>query len=214
MGIVKFLRKRRNKAKSEIKAATARAKAEVQSRAKREQHLQKVLAKQEKQLLRAEQKGLKAKRKHQQKMAKTELEKLKAGTINKDNVTRAIGVSRLLVPLLLPLAYRGLTALKERERRATARSYGVAPEELAKFSGYSAPHRARIYAIRKNLNEDDRLPAGFVRDMETWLDELEAPLANAEYMAPKQRRNIFRGVARDLDRVTDQVHQKLSGQRV
>ena len=102
MGLMKSLRKRRSDAKAAVKAAKARAKAEVKADSKARARREKLLAKQKRAIIKDENKALKSKRKHQEKMAKAELEKLQTGKFNADNVKRFAGASRVLLPLALP----------------------------------------------------------------------------------------------------------------
>ncbi|KQB83397.1 DUF6474 family protein [Corynebacterium oculi] len=208
MGLLKNLSKRRARSKAQIKAAKTRAKAEVKAQAKARQRQAKLLAKQEKGLLKAEQKGLQAKRKHERKMAENKLAQIQAGKFNADNVKRWTGAARLLTPILLPLAYRGLTALREQTNSAQARRMGVTSDQMAQFSGYGAPLKARIHGIKESL-KDSGLPSGFVRDVEDRLEELSASLDNAEYMTEEQRRRAHTSIARDIDQVTNEIQGRL-----
>lgn len=209
MGIFSALKKNRRRAKAEIKAASSRAKAEVKSRAKDRTHQQKLLAKQEKNLLRTERKGLKAKRKHERVMADNRIAELKAGRFNAKTVQRWMGAARLLTPLLLPLIYRGITAGQSRVTEARARKFGVSAEELASFVGHGAPLKARIAGIRKTVENNSALPSGFVKDVTARLDELDAATDNAEYMTAQQRRRAHAGVSHDIDQLTGQIQDKL-----
>ncbi|KQB83430.1 DUF6474 family protein [Corynebacterium lowii] len=208
MGILKNLSKRRARSKAQIKAAKTRAKAEVKANAKARKRQAKLLAKQEKGLLKAEHKGLKAKRKHERKMAENKLAQIQAGKFNADNVKRWTGAARLLTPIVLPLAYRALTALREQANSAKAQKLGVTTDQMAQFSGYGAPLKARIHGIMQSL-EDSGLPSGFVHDVEDRLKELSASLDNAEYMTEEQRRRAHSSISRDIDQVTNEIQGRL-----
>lgn len=208
MGIISGIRKRRNKARREIKVAQARAVAEVKESAKVLNRRQKLLAAQEKELLKAEKKGLKEKRKHELKLAKTEYERAKAGSINPDRVKRWIRASRIAIPVLLPLIYRGLTAAQDASNKARADRAGISPEKLAQFSGHGADLKARIEGVRQNVKNAD-LPAGFVQDVEDRLDDLIQAADNAEFMTPDQRRRALNAVNSDIDKVTAEIQARL-----
>ncbi|MGD7003514.1 DUF6474 family protein [Corynebacterium halotolerans] len=210
MGILESIRKRRAKTKAEIKAAKSRAKTEAKESAKLDLRRAKLLAKQENNLLKAEQKGLKSKRKHERKQAETELAKIKEGKFNKNKVNRWIGASRLLVPVLLPVAYKAVTATKEKFTEARAHQIGVTSDELARFSGHGAPIKARMQGIRHTLEESKDLTPGFVRDAEDRLEELGTAVDNAEYMTPEQRQRAHSSINRDIDLLVNQIQESLT----
>lgn len=208
MGILESVRKHRAKTKAEIQAAKVRAKTEAKETAKLELRRSKLLAKQEKNLLAAEKQGLKKKRKHERKLAKTELARIKAGKFNKDKVNRLFSTSRLLLPVLLPLIYRAVNAGREKFVEARAHQIGVTADELAQFSGHGAPIKARLQGIQHSL-EESSLPPGFVRDAEDRLKELGAAVDNAEFMTAEQRRRAHRSINRDIDQLVDQIQDRL-----
>ncbi|MCF4007390.1 DUF6474 family protein [Corynebacterium uropygiale] len=209
MGIMKKLRKARREAKAEIKAAKARVRAEAKQSAKLKLRQDKLLAKQEKNLLKAEQKGLKAKRKHERTMAKKELQRLRAGKLNKQTVRRYAGVARVLTPLLIPVVYRVVTLGKEKMNSAQARRLGVDSDRLAEFSGYGAPLKARLESIRETVKKSE-LPQGFRTDVENRVSELQDAVNNAEHMTPEQRTRAHQSIAKEIDGLTAQIQERLN----
>lgn len=208
MGIMKKIRKARREARAEIKAAKTRAKAEVKAADKAKHRQQKLLARQEKALIKSEEKGLKKRRKHEYKMAKKELERIKQGRFNKDNVKRYAGALRTAAPLLLPLIYRGITAAQREVEKKRAQKAGVSAEQLASFSGHGAPLKARTAGIRNSL-KDAQLPAGFKRDVKERLNELDSAIDNAEYMTDQQRSRAHRSISGEIDSLNDEIQAKL-----
>ncbi|MBI9001166.1 DUF6474 family protein [Corynebacterium sp. CCM 9185] len=208
MGIFEAIRKNRAKTKAEIKAAQARAKSEVKETAKLNHRRSKLLAKQEKSLLKAEKKGLKAKRRHEKKMAKNQLAQIKQGRFNAQSVRRYTAAARMVVPLALPLIYRGVTLAREQLEKQQARRNGVTTEQLARYSGHGAPLKARIDGIRDNLDSAP-VASGFRIDAKERLDELVSAVNNAEYLAPQQRRRSHSTVARELDNLAAQIQERL-----
>ncbi|QGU01039.1 hypothetical protein CKALI_00690 [Corynebacterium kalinowskii] len=208
MGVFEKIRKARAKTKAEVKAAKTRAKAEVKAAQKDRARQQKLLAQQEHKLLKAEQKGLKARRKQELKIAKTELEKRKAGKINKANVQRYVGVARMLTPVLLPLIYKASTQIQESLTKQRAQKHGVSAAEMSQFAGHGATLKARIAGLRKNA-EQANLPRGFVLDVKERLDELDKAVDNAEFMTPEQRRRAHRSIIGDIDLVAGEIQKKL-----
>lgn len=206
MGIFEKVRKARAKTKAEIKAAKTRAKAEVKAASKAKARQAKLLAQQEHKLLKVEQKGLKARRKQELKLAKTELERRKAGKLNKAKVQRYVGVARMLTPILLPLAYKASTAAQEAFTASKARKHGLTSAEVSQFAGHGAGLKARIAGLRKTT---DGVPRGFALDVDERLDELDKAVDNAEFMTPEQRRRVHRSISSDLDAVAGQIQEKL-----
>lgn len=215
MSILKNFRRSRAAAKAELKAAKTRAKSQVKAAEKATHHQQKLLAKQEKllakqekALIKSEEKGLKKRRKHEYKMAKQELEKIKAGKLNAGTITRYAGALRTAAPILLPLIYRGITALRGRAEEAKAKQAGVSSSQLASFTGHGASLKARIQGIRNSL-DNTALPAGFQRDVKDRLKELDAAVDNAEFMTSQQRTRAHNTINNDIDTVTNEIQQRL-----
>lgn len=208
MSILKNFRRSRAAAKAELKAAKTRAKSQVKAAEKATHHQQKLLAKQEKALIKSEEKGLKKRRKHEYKMAKQELEKIKAGRLNAGTITRYAGALRTAAPILLPLIYRGITALRGRAEEAKAKQAGVSSSQLASFTGHGASLKARIQGIRNSL-DNTALPAGFQRDVKDRLKELDAAVDNAEFMTSQQRTRAHNTINNDIDTVTNEIQQRL-----
>ncbi|APT93445.1 hypothetical protein CPHO_11700 [Corynebacterium phocae] len=208
MGLLKTLRKSRSLAKADAKAAKTRAKAEVKAHSAHKARQQKLLAKYERDLLKTEEKGLKARRKHEHKLAKRELDKIKEGHFNAKTIKRYAGAARLAAPLLLPLLYRGITAAREVFEARRAERAGVSKERLAFFSGEGAPLKARVDGIRESLEKLD-VPTGFKRDIRERLDEIDAAIDNAEFMEPEQRRRAHSSISGEITNVSMEIHQKV-----
>ncbi|WP_278756506.1 DUF6474 family protein [Corynebacterium stationis] len=210
MSLLKKFRKSRRAAKAELKAAKTKAKAEVKSADKARKRQQKLLANQEKQLVKSEEKGLKQRRKHELKLAKTELEKLRAGRFNTDNVKRYAGAARTATPLLLPLLYRAIVSGRQQFEQSRAKKAGVTTDQLASFAGHGASIKARTQGIRNTLDENGSLPAGFKRDIKERLDDLDAAVDNAELMTPQQRRRAHSSINREIDMVTQEIQDRIT----
>lgn len=209
MNILKRFRKSRSAARAQIKAAQARARAEVKHADKATARREKLLTKAERQLVKSEEKDLKRRRKHEHKQAKLELQKLREGRVNSGTVKRYAGTARAIAPLALPLIYRGLVALRQRGEDRRAHSMGLTSDELSAFSGHGASLKARTNGIRKNLAAS-ALPAGFQKDAESRLDELDAAIDNAEYMTAQQRRRAHASIQGDIDGVTDEIQRRIT----
>lgn len=206
----KILRSRRdakNRAKAEVKAAKTRAKAEVKARSQLTKSQTKLLNKQEAKLRKAEAKGLKAKQKHEMKLAETKLKQMQAGRINRANVARVLGAAQLAAPIVVPLAYQVMTKLRDAGTQAQAKQLGITPERLGQHSGHGAPVKARIAGIKESLASSG-LPSGFVRDMRDRLDKLADAADNAEFLTPDKRRQAHRSITSDVDAVVAEIDKR------
>lgn len=208
MGIFEAIRKSRARTRAEVQAAKVRARHEAKEEAKLQLKRERLLNKYEKGLLKEEKKGLKAKRRHEEKIAENTLQQLRAGRLNADTFKRYSGLARVALPVTLPLLYRAITSGREQFVDAKARRVGVSADQLARFSGHGADLKARIDGVRENLN-DRQLPTGFVQDVKERLDELATATDNAEFMTPEQRRRAHNTISRDIDAVTIEIQDRL-----
>ncbi|GAB3947728.1 DUF6474 family protein [Corynebacterium tapiri] len=209
MGVLGSINKTLAKNRQAIKAAQTQARQEVKASAKHLRRREELLTKLEKNLIKAEKKGLKNQRKHELKLAKTEYERRKAGKFNKDSVDRYIRAGRMAAPVLLPLIYRGITQLRDTTQEKRARRAGVTRDQLAQFSGHGAGLQARIQGIRNSLPESSVSP-GLRRDLDEQLESLHRATNNAEFMTPDQRRRAHHAISVDIDRVTQEIQAELT----
>lgn len=206
MGLLSKMRKRRQEKKAAFKAAKLRAKAEAKADAKLEKRKDKYLRKTAKQVRKHDAKELKARRKHEEFMAKNTLEQIKAGRFNKDNVSRYATALRTAAPVALPLLYRAMVQVQERSESSRAANAGVSKRSMAAFSGEGAPQRARIKAVRDAVKRG--VPNGFAKDIEERLDTLEDAVRNAEAMPASQQRRLLGSVSTELDLIETQIAEK------
>ena len=203
MGIVTSLLKHRARLRSEakahikaqIKSAKAQAKEVGRQQRRADKNRDRLLARQEKSLNKQNSRGLKAKRRHERRMAKASLAKMRAG--------------RMLAPIALPLLYRGVTFARAQLVAAKARRLGVTPDALAQFSGHGAALHSRIAGVSSSL-EGTGLATGFVQDAQERLTQLRNAVDNAEYMTPEQRRRAHASITADIDALTGQIQERLA----
>lgn len=203
MGLLSSIRENRRQKKAAYKAAKVKAKAEAKASAKLEKRKEAYLRKTAKQVRKADDKQLKARRKHEEKMAKASLEQLKAGTFNAKTVMRYAGAARVAAPVVLPLLYRGLTQLQNGSLSASARSQGVKGSSSAGFAVQGGSHLARIEKVRGTL--DSGLPSGLQRDLDERLDDLTRAVKNSESMNKAQSQRVLDSVSNDLDLIESQI---------
>lgn len=209
MGVFEAIRKSPARTKAEVKAAEVHARQLAKQEAKADQRTAKLLDKAEKRLLKEEKKGLKRKQKHEKDLAKAHLKRIEESGITKKKAKQATGAARVLVPILLPLAYKGLTSLQQQRVNSRAAGLGLSSQDLARHSGRGAELKARIDAARENVEHSDSLSEGFKNDARVRLDELEQAVRNAEVASPEQRRLALKSVEDDLAELTAEVQAKL-----
>ena len=208
MGLLKTILKRRAQTKIEVKAAQARARQEIKSAAQLELRRSKLLAAEEKKLLKNESKLLKAQRKHREKMATAELQRLRKGRLNSGKVLRYSAAIRAMAPLLLPLVYKAVVMVRDANTKSRAQQLGVSVDELAQHSGPGADLKARIAGMEKSL-ATYKLPQGFQTDVVERLQALRTAVENADRMSPEQRKRAHRTISADLDELNKEVLARL-----
>ena len=208
MGLLKTILKRRAQTKIEVKAAQARARQEIKSAAQLELRRSKLLAAEEKKLLKNESKLLKAQRKHREKMATAELQRLRKGRLNSGKVLRYSAAIRAMAPLLLPRVYKAVVMVRDANTKSRAQQLGVSVDELAQHSGPGADLKARITGMEKSL-ATYKLPQGFQTDVVERLQALRTAVENADRMSPDQRKRAHRTISADLDELNKEVLARL-----
>ncbi len=204
MGIMKTIFRARAQRAAEIKAAKVRAKEEVKSAAKLELRKSKLLARQEQQLLKDERKTLKSKRKHELKMAQAQLAQIKAGRFNTRNVLRYSAALRTLAPVLLPLVYKGIVALREYNTSKQSSQLAISGTNPAAENSEASQLNSRISQLEKTLSQY-KLPSGFREDVQARLKELRFAVSNAAYFSPDKQAGAHRAVVADLDQIEKEI---------
>lgn len=220
MGIIKSIRRSRKKsrakataaakkAQAEVKRAEARARKYARDEAKADLRTAQLLDKAEKRLLKEEKKGLKQKRKHEKQLAEAHLKRIEESGLTKKKAKKFAGGARALIPVLLPLAYKALTSLQQGQLNNRAASMGLTSQDIARHSGRGAELKARIDAIRANVEREHNLPRGFAEDARVRLADLEQAVRNAENASPVQQRLAHNAIEEDLTDLANQVHAKV-----
>jgi hypothetical protein len=122
-------------------------------------------------------------------------------------VKRWIGIARIVVPVAAPIVYQAVGQARSRVDDYRARRLGVAPDELASFSGRGTALHARCNSLANSVRElstrrpDDADVRTFTADARTRLSDLEAAVRSAEQMPGARRRRAHLAVAAELDRM-------------
>lgn len=205
-------RKRRATRKAEAKALKHKAKLEAKLNAKNQRRRDRRLAKAEIKAAKAQVKADKALIAAQSRVEKQQIATLKAQEkaaaqkgFTAAKVRRYLAVVRLLAPVLVPLVYQGVTALRGQLDAARAQRMGVAVAQLGEYTGHGAHLSARIAGAEKSLAEilerhpKDAETQKFADAIRGRLSDLTAAVHAAEQMPAPRRKAAHAGISRELD---------------
>ena len=136
---------RRAEARAIRRATKTKAKMEVKLAARNEARRMKADRKAQAQALKAQLKAQRDSDRAALKVAETELKAVREGKLlSPMKIRRTLTVSRLLAPVLVPLAYRGAIAVRGMLDQRRADQLGVPLAQIGQFSGHGAVLSARI----------------------------------------------------------------------
>lgn len=215
MGLV---RKRKSRAtrRAEARALKARAKLEAKLAAKNE-------AKRIKAVERTEEKAIKAQLTAQRdadraavKVAEAQLRTAREGRLlSPRRVRRLLAVSRLVAPVVVPVAYRAAVAARGIVDERRADRLGVPLTALGQFSGQGGRLSARIAGAESSLRKvtankpKDSETKAFVAAMTDRLTALSAAVTAAENMPGSRRRSAQQSIADQLDGIEADLMARL-----
>lgn len=199
-------RKSRATRRAEARALKAKAKLEAKLAAKNE-------SKRIKASIRAEEKATKARLKAQRdsdraavKVAETRLRAKREGMLLTPwRIRRTLTASRLLAPVVVPVAYRAAIAARGLIDERRADRLGVPLSQVGRYSGAAGRLSARITNAEKSLRlVSERKPKDsetreFVAAITDRLTALAAAIPAAESMPGQQRRAAQAAIAEQLD---------------
>lgn len=206
MGLFKK-RKRRATRKAEAKALKHKAKLEAKLGAKNDRKKHRSASKAQKKVDKAQISALKA----QEKAAVKAAEK----GLTVAQLRRYMGVARLLAPVVVPLAYRGATALRGQLDAQRAQRMGVAVDQLGEYTGHGAKLSARIAGAEKSVDEIvTRHPADaetqqFATAIRSRLTDLDTAVHAAEQMPAARRKQAHYAISSELDGVEADILARL-----
>jgi hypothetical protein len=215
MGLFKK-RKSRATRRAEAKAIKARAKLEAKLAAKNETRRIKASE-------RAENKAIKARLKAQRetdrvamKVAQAELKAVREGRLlSPTRIRRGLTVSRLLAPVVVPLAYRAAIAARGVIDEYRADRLGVPLSQLGQFSGQGGRLSARIASAERALQQvagmkpKDPENKQFVAAITERLTALSAAVTAAENMPGPRRRTAHMAIGEQLDGIDADLMARL-----
>ncbi len=211
-----FKRKSRAARRAEAKALKAKAKLEARLQAKTDR---KRIAAQERSQVKALRAQIKAQRESDRaavKVAQTQLKAAREGTLlSPTRVRRALTVSRILAPILVPLTYRASITVRGLLDERRADKLGVPLNKVGQFSGQAGELSARIAGAERSLravaekNPKDSETAQFVSATTVRLKDLATAITAAEHM-PASRRGVAQSaIAEQLDGIDADIMARL-----
>lgn len=206
MGLFKK-RKRRATRKAEAKALKHKAKLEAKLGAKNARKQLRSETKAQKKVDKARIATLKA----QEKAAVKAAEK----GLTVAQLRRYLGVARLLAPVIVPIAYRGATALRGQLDAQRAQRMGIGVDQLGEYTGHGAKLSARIAGAEKSVAEivtrrpDDAETQQFASAIRARLGDLDTAVHAAEQMPPARRKQAHHAISSELDGVEADILARL-----
>jgi hypothetical protein len=209
-------RKTRATRRAEARAIKARAKLEAKLSAKNEVRRFKAAQ-------RAESKALKNQLKAQRdsdstalKVAETKLKAVREGKLlSPTRIRRILTVSRLLAPIVVPLAYRVAMAARGLIDQRRADQLGVPLTQIGQFSGHGGRLSARIAGAEQSLRAvqekkpKDAETKQFVGAISERLTDLSAAVTAAENMPVARRRAAHAAISRQLGEIDADLMARL-----
>ncbi|MEV0249841.1 DUF6474 family protein [Nocardia sp. NPDC050712] len=197
-------RKRRPSRRAEAKALKHKAALEAKYGAKITRKAKRAEGRTQRQVAKAQIAAFQAEEKAAVKLAaKAERDPFSAAQVRK-----YLGVARILVPVLAPLAYRAATMVRAQLDARKAQQLGVGIDQLGDFSGHGAKLHARIANTEAALAKiTDQ--AEFSLATRDRLDSLSAAVRTAEQMPAARRRAVHTSIAHELTTIETDVLARL-----
>ena len=209
-------RKSRATRRAEARAIKAKAKLEAKLAAKNENRRMKAAHKAETKALKAQLRAQRDSDRTALKVAETELKAVREGKLlSPTRIRRALTVSRLLAPIVVPLAYRAAMAARGFLDQRRADRLGVPLSQLGQFSGHGAQLSARIAGAEQTLRlvaekkPKDAETKQFVAAMTDRLTDLSAAVTAAENMPTANRRTAHNAICQQLDGIDADLMARL-----
>lgn len=211
-----FKRKSRATRRAEARALKARAKLEARLAAKNEFRRFKVSQRASGKALKAQLRAQRDSDRNAMKIAEAELKAAQEGKLfSPVRIRRIFTVSRLVAPVVVPLAYRGAMAARGFIDERRADRLGVPLSQLGRFSGHGGDLSARIAGAEQTLaqvsarNPKDGETKQFVAAISGRLSDLSAAVTAAEQMPPSRRRGAHGAIAAQLDGIDADLMARL-----
>ncbi|MFI6777098.1 DUF6474 family protein [Nocardia sp. NPDC050412] len=207
-------RKRRPSRRAEAKALKHKAAMEAKLGARNDRKARRAEARTQSKVAKAQIAALQAEEKAALKVAA----KAERDPFTASQVRKYLGVARVLVPVLAPLAYRAATYIRGRIDTRRAHQLGIGVEQLGDFSGHGGQLQARISNTEAALDKigtqsSDKAGKGetqkFVAATQDRLGNLTAAIRTAEQMPAPRRRAVHASISSELSGIEADVLARL-----
>ena len=209
-------RKTRATRRAEARAIKARAKLEAKLSAKNEVRRFKAAQRAETKALRDQLKAQRDSDRTALKVADTRLKAVREGKLlSPTRIRRLLTISRLLAPIVVPVAYRVAIAARGLVDQRRADHLGVPLAQIGQFSGHGGRLSARIAGAEQSLRTvqekkpKDAETKQFVTAISERLTDLAAAITAAENMPATRRRAAHAAITRQLDEIDADLMARL-----
>jgi hypothetical protein len=211
-----FKRKSRATRRAEARAIKARAKADAKHSARNELRRIKSAERSENKAIKAQLKVARDADRTAVKVAEAQLKAAREGKLlSPTRIRRALTVSRLLAPVVVPVVYRAAIAARGAIDERRADRLGVPLSQLGQFSGVGGQLSARLAGAENSLRQvaekkpKDAETKQFVAAMTERLNALSAAVTAAENMPGPRRRDAQAAIAGQLDGIDADLMARL-----
>jgi hypothetical protein len=203
-----LFRKRKSRAtrRAEARALKRRAKLDARYAARNEKRRIKSTERSADKALRAQIKAQRDSDKAALKVAETNLKAVREGRLfSPTRIRRVLTVTRLLAPIVVPVAYRVAIASRGWLDERRADRLGVPLTAIGQFSGAGGELSARIAGAEQSVrlvaekNPKDAETKRFVAAVTERLTDLSAAVTASENMPPGRRRAAHTAISTELD---------------
>ncbi len=209
-------RKSRATRRAEARAIKAKAKLEAKLGARNEVRRIKAEGRRQSRAIKASVKAQRDSDKAAVKVAAANLKAAQEGKLlSPTRIRRALTVSRILAPVLVPLIYRAGIAARGFLDERRAERLGVPLSQLGQFSGAGGALSARIAGAERSLsqvaqkNPKDAEAKQFVAAVTDKLSDLSAAVTAAENMPVSRRKAAHAAITEQLDGVDADLMARL-----
>lgn len=209
-------RKSRAIRRAEARAIKAKAKLEARLSAKNEARRIKADGKRQSKAITAGLKAQKDSDKAALKIAETQLKAVREGKLlSPSRIRRGLTISRMLAPVVVPIAYRVAIAARGYVDERRADQLGVPLSQIGQFSGAGGALSARITGAEQTLAQvaakkpKDAETKQFVAAVTDRLRDLSAAITAAESMPTPRRRSAHGAITEQLDGVDADLAARL-----
>ncbi|ONM49119.1 DUF6474 family protein [Nocardia donostiensis] len=208
-------RKRRPSRRAEAKALKHKAALEAKLSAKNDRKRDRAESRTQRKVAKAQIAALQA----EEKAALKAAARAERDPFSTSQIKKYVGVARVLVPVLAPLAYRAAVFVRGQIDMRRAQQLGVGVEQLGEYSGHGARLQARIANTEAAVDKiaDGRAadagngsaPQDFVTATRERLAALATAVRTAEQMPASRRRAVHTSISAELSTLESDVLARL-----